>query len=287
MGEYEIPLVIFTVLSQWAVGIALAIAILEWLKPKFMNAIGKEVLRIPVIAALAISIIGTVASLLHLNNPFKSYTSLIGTAHSWLSREIIAVILFNICLVALCYFWWRKSGSTYLRKGLASLTAVIGILMVISSATVYYSMELHPAWNNWTTYAQFLLTGILLGALTVSYFVVKAKQDEEKGNPVKVLGVYLVIIIVALFLTIGSSFIISATALESQIAASISYTSILFWIRILGSLLIPITLIIYFIDGKKSLPVNYFLLSTGFVLVGELSGRAMFYYSVMSQYPWF
>lgn len=287
MGEYELPLVIFTVFSQWAVGIIIAVALLEWFKPKYMESVGKKVLKTPVIAALCISVIGTLASMLHLNNPFKSYTSLIGIAHSWLSREIIAVILFNICLLILTYLWWKKVDQTTIRKAIGTLSALMGIIMIIISATVYFSMPLHPAWNNWTTFANFLLTGFLLGTLTVVYFVIKFKQAEEEGSVTKLLGIYLSLIIAALLVTLGSSAAISNGSAEGQIAATVSFTSMLFWIRILGSLLIPATLVTVMILAKKMIPINYVLAATAFVLIGEFAGRMMFYNSVMSQNPWF
>lgn len=287
MGEYELPLVIFTVFSQWAVGIIIAIVLLEWLKPKFMNTIGKQALKKPIYMALGVSIVGTIASMFHLNNPFMSYTSLIGTGHSWLSREIITVILFNICLLILTYLWWKKADQVGARKAIGTLTALMGIVLIVTSATVYFSIQLHPTWNNWTTFANFLLTGFLLGTLTVSYFALKAKQEGEEGNVMRFLGIYLGLIIASLLVTVGGSAMISNGAAESQAAAAISFTSILFWVRVLGSLLIPATLVIYMVVGKQAVPIKFVLAATGFVLLGELSGRMMFYYSVMSQYPWF
>lgn len=287
MAEYELPLVVFTVFSQWAVGIVIALVLLEWLKPKFMNKVGKQALKKSVFIALSVSVIGALASMLHLNNPFKSYTSLLGTGHSWLSREIITVILFNVALLALTYIWWKKIDQDGMRRAVGTLTALLGIVLIVASATVYFSIQLHPTWNNWTTFANFLLTGFLLGALTVSYFALRATKDEKEANVMKPLGIYLALIIVMLLITISGSAMISNGAVESQAAATISFTSILFWIRVLGSLLIPATLVIYMVVGKKVVPINYVLAATGFVLLGELSGRMMFYYSVMSQYPWF
>lgn len=287
MGDYEIPLVVFTVLSQWAVGIVIAVALLEWIKPKYMRNAGKQTLRTSVYVALGTSIIAALASMFHLNNPFKSYTSLIGVGHSWLSREIVIVILFNICLITFAYLWWKKADQDNLRKTMGTVTALLGIILVIVQATIYFSIELHPAWNNWTTFANFLLTGFLLGALTVVFFVLRGKQEENTGV-MKLLSVYLAIVLAALLVTIGSSAIISGGAAESQAtAATISFTSVLFWIRILGSLLIPASIVIYMLVGKRTAAVKYILAATAFVLIGELSGRAMFYYSVMSQYPWF
>ncbi len=287
MEAYEFPLVIFTVLSQWAVGIVLAVVLLEWLKPKFMNSFGKKVLKAPILASFLLSVIAALTSMFHLNNPFKSYTSLLGSSHSWLSREIITVLIFNAFLLLLTYVWWKKAESTSMRKGLGTVTAVFGILMVISSATVYFSIPLHPTWHNWTTYANFLLTGLLLGALTVVYFALKGKDEERDSSVVRILGIYLALIIFALIATIGAFALISSGAEESQFAATISFTSILFWIRIFGSLLIPTSLVIIFMFGKKMISLNYVLAATFLVLLGEVSGRMIFYSSVMSQYPWF
>ncbi|MBY7142054.1 dimethyl sulfoxide reductase anchor subunit [Virgibacillus sp. NKC19-3] len=287
MAEYEIPLVIFTVLSQWAVGIIIAIVLLEWLKPKYMNTVGKQVLKSSVYLALSLSVVAALASMLHLNNPLKGPTSLLGLGHSWLSREIVAVILFNACLLGLTYLWWKKTDQDKLRRNIGTITALLGVILVISSAIVYFSIQLHPTWNNWTTFASFLLTGLLLGALTVALFVFKGKQEDLDIGVKKLLSVYLSIIIVALFITVGNSAMISNGASESQIATTISYTSILFWIRIIGSMLLPATLVIYMIVSKKSAATKFILAATTFALIGELSGRAVFYYSVMSQYPWF
>lgn len=287
MGEYEIPLVVFTVFSQWAVGITIAIALIEWLKPGFMQSIGKKTLKTPIYLALGISVIAALSSMLHLNNPFKSYTSLLGTGHSWLSREIITVIIFNLCLVVLAYVWWSNAERANYRKTMVTITAFMGIALIISSATVYFSIQLHPAWNNWTTFANFLLSGFLLGAVTVAYFAMKGTKEETDTSVSKILGIYLSVIIVALVVTLAGSAMISNGTAESQIATAISFTSILFWIRILGSLLIPAALVVYMIASKKTISTNYVLLGIVFVLAGELSGRMIFYYSVMSQYPWF
>jgi anaerobic dimethyl sulfoxide reductase subunit C (anchor subunit) len=287
MGEYEIPLVLFTVLSQWAAGIIIAVVLLEWLKPKFMETVGKQALKKPIFIALGISIVGALASMFHLNNIFKSYTSLSGMGHSWLSREIIAVILFNICLLALTYIWWKKAEQASVRKMIGMLTALLGIILIISSATVYFSMQLHPTWNHWTTFANFLLTGLLLGALTVAYFALKGKQEETDINVMKLLGIYLSVIVIALVVTLAGSAMISNGATESQMVAAVSFTSMLYWIRIFGSLLIPATMIIYLIASKKRIAMNYVLTATALVFLGEVSGRMLFYSSVMSQYPWF
>ncbi|MEC1717011.1 dimethyl sulfoxide reductase anchor subunit family protein [Schinkia azotoformans] len=289
MDAYEIPLVVFTVFIQWAAGIVIAMVLLEFLQPNFMETIGKTSLKKSMYIAFTVSVIGTIASVFHLGNPLKSYTSLLGSSHSWLSREIITVILFNALLLLSTYIWWKMSDKASIRKRIGTLTAVMGIITVIVSGMVYFSMTLHPAWNNWTTFANFLLTGLLLGALTVSYFALKGQSDENGvgENVTKVLGSYLGLIVVALVVTIGSSFMASGNTSETTAVAAVSVSSVLFWIRIISSLLVPATLIIYFVVAKKVNIVNYVLMAACFVLIGELSGRAMFYYSVMKQYPWF
>src|SRR5699024_10820688 len=200
MGEYEIPLVIFTVFSQWAVGIIIAIVLLEWIKPNYMKTKGKQVLKISIFIAFGLSIFATLASMLHLHNPLKGYTSLFGLGSSWLSREIVGVILFNTCLIGLTYIWWIKVDQDRLRRNIGTITAVLGIILVVSSAIVYFSIRLHPTWHNWTTFANFLLTGLLLGALTVIFFVLSANQTDVDDSVQKLLsGYYLLHLLLYLF----------------------------------------------------------------------------------------
>lgn len=286
MSEYEIPLVIFTVMIQWAVGIILAVVLLEWLKPKYIDSVGKLVLQKTIFLAFGISVIGTIASLFHLGSPLKGYTSIIGMSHSWLSREIIAVVLLNICLLALTYIWWKNIDKATIRKTVGTITAVVGVITIISSAMAYFYVTLHPTWHSWPTFANFLLTGFLLGTLTVVYYTSKVQQDDGE-SVTKVLGTYLAVILIALLVTIAGSAFISNGMGESQLAASITFSSVLFWIRVLGSLLVPASLIMVIIFGKKMISNKYMLGAVCCVFIGELSGRMLFYYSVMSQYPWF
>ncbi|MFO1446362.1 hypothetical protein KDN24_24790 [Bacillus sp. Bva_UNVM-123] len=47
MEEFELPLVFFTVFSQWAVGIVLVITLLEWIKPEYLEKYKIEIFRKP------------------------------------------------------------------------------------------------------------------------------------------------------------------------------------------------------------------------------------------------
>src|SRR5690625_7942517 len=101
MGEYEIPLVIFTVFSQWAVGIIIASVLLEWIKPRYMNAEGKQVLKISIFIAFGLSVFAALASMLHLNNSLKGYTGLFEFGRSMLRGEKVGGILFTTDLIGL------------------------------------------------------------------------------------------------------------------------------------------------------------------------------------------
>lgn len=113
--------------------------------------------------------------------------------------------------------------------------------------------------------------------------LINAAQDLCEEFLQKQQVIPLTVLIVGLLVTIAGS-LISPGIVDVAEAVAVSP---LFWIRIFGSLLIPATLIIYMLVGKKSAIAKYVLAAATFAFIGELSGRALFYHTVMSQYPWF
>ena len=85
------PLVIMLVLTQLSVGAFIAWLVLE----PFLTATQVAELR-PVHAAssLAFGLLALSASLFHLGRPQFAFRAVLGLRHSWLSREIVAFVVF-------------------------------------------------------------------------------------------------------------------------------------------------------------------------------------------------
>ena len=81
MEHYELPLVIFTVLSQMSVGMAL---LLTWgtLRGTLITT------RMHWLVTGLVLAVASIAAVLHLAHPDRAYDALRNLKHAWLSREI-------------------------------------------------------------------------------------------------------------------------------------------------------------------------------------------------------
>lgn len=168
MNVHELPLILFTVLAQMSVGAFVALGVVQVVgRVRFGKAAVDELADPALYAIGPVLVLGLLASMLHLGNPFNALNTFRHLDSSWLSREIVFGIAFaglGFLFAALQFLRW---GSTALRQALAALTAVVGLGLVWVMAMVYASLPTVPAWNTWATPAQFFLTTFLLGALAV------------------------------------------------------------------------------------------------------------------------
>lgn len=168
MNVHELPMILFTVLSQMSVGAFVVLGFLQVLTAGKSSA--KVVDRLSNPALLAIGptlVLGLIASTFHMNDITNTLNVLRHWNSSWLSREII----FGVGFAGLGFFYviaqWRGWFSARVRQLLAVLTAVMGLALVWSQAMIYYSLVTVPGWNHWTTPVRFFATTIMLGALAV------------------------------------------------------------------------------------------------------------------------
>lgn len=143
--NFEFPLVIFTVLSQLGLGLALVGA---W------KALRGEVPgRTYWLWTVAATAAGLVFSLFHLGHPLGAVTTLSGLGVSWLSREILSFGIFGAMTLALCL---RQS------RPLALLAGVMALIAVGVQSMTYAPVSL-PAIHSVFTPLFFLLTALALG----------------------------------------------------------------------------------------------------------------------------
>jgi DMSO reductase iron-sulfur subunit len=156
----ELPLVIFTVLVQMAVGAFIVLgAFTGWVTDSFGG-----LSFAPLLATGIIFAIGVLASLLHLGSPLRAYRALFHLRTSWLSREILSVGLFGVGWAVFCGLLYSLPTFTSLLWGIYGLAALAGLALIYCMARVYRLSSL-PAWNNRMTSATFYLTAGLLGLL--------------------------------------------------------------------------------------------------------------------------
>jgi len=140
-GEGAWPLVLFTVLTQAAVGVTVVGAFARPARAFFSTE------------SLALLAVGSVAAALHLGRIGHARFTFSNVRSSWLSREVALAGVFGATLIASLV--WPVSAAEI-------VAAVVGLALVGAIAGIYMIRTV-PPWNTWITPATFYLTTILLG----------------------------------------------------------------------------------------------------------------------------
>ncbi len=160
----EWPLVLFTVLGQAAAGVAVCLVLPLSIFPNWTYIRGLDGLRLA--APLAICVLlgaAVLLSLLHLGNPGRAFRALARSGSSWLSREILAELIFGAAAAALAVLAWK------IPRSAAGLT--LSVLVVAEAGAFVYSMSriytiaAVPLWFSPATPVAFVSTSLVLGAL--------------------------------------------------------------------------------------------------------------------------
>jgi len=161
---YEYPLVLFTVFGQLAAGVALLICLTN------LREHPKAELR-AWRAALLLGLVAFAAAAFHLHSLSPAVFSLNGVGSSWLSREILAGVLFG-GLMALRLFGLVPARANWL-VGLA------GLGFVLAMSQVYGQNSAAPLWSTWGSPISFLATMLLLGGAAVLVLAPEARENPR------------------------------------------------------------------------------------------------------------
>lgn len=169
MNTHDLPMVIFTLFSQMAVGTFIALGVIEFALGRRSRSDLRDRVIAPVLYAVGpVLVVGLLVSMLHMHDVTNVFNVITHPESSWLSREIlfgVGFAGFGFCFALLEWFGW---GSAVLRQVIAVVTAVVGVGLVVSESMVYYSLVAVPAWHSWMIPLEFFGTTILLGVLAVA-----------------------------------------------------------------------------------------------------------------------
>lgn len=253
MNLMELPLVLFTILSQVAIGLVLLSAARQWAT---VDAPGPKA-RVEWGAIGAILALGVIASLFHLGQPLGAVRSLTNLKTAWLSREILGIILLGLLVAAVFVGLLRNWASGWLIK----LAALIGLLTLIATGLTYAPPSL-PAVNGGLSIVFFTLTALVLGAAGASYFAPAHKQPLLTAVLAGSLLVALVVYLLVPWLWLYGGTV-------QRLTGQAYLASPLYWTRLIIGLVIPL-LVLWKMKGIPAwLPV--------LLLTGELLGRIMFF----------
>ena len=252
----DVPLMIFTLLGQMAVGGFWAML---WMFQSLWAAMQFDATVFRIVPSLFIGAslgIGMLASFTHLGTKKNAWRMLAHLKKSWLSREILFALLFGAG-------WMYQTGEIFFMGRIspeaAGITAVLGFGLVHSMAQVY-RLATMPGWNTLRTNAGFIVSTFLLGSSAM--FTLLTYELKITGIQVPSLqltfsnAVILILLLVQLIVMQDKYFTISKLRIGSLILG-------MAW-TILGVL---------FPSNMSWLGLFIFV----FVLVEEVLGRWLFY----------
>ena len=255
-GSYT--LVLFTVCTQTAAGLTLAAVVFP-----IVNAAG-----VATRLALGLLLLGAMAAFVHLGRPSRARFVGANVAGSWLSREVVAGIVFGGALLAHVVTDSRALGIS---------AAVVGLAFVYVISRIY-RLRTVPAWDTWATPAAFLGTTLVLGA--AFYAVVLARS----GEPALVRGLALFAAMVAMlelvvfFLHLGRLDRLGGTATASARTVRAEYRP-LFIARVGAAIAGSALLLTLGGAGTGRFHAVAFVIAVVLLLAAELTARRLFYAS--------
>lgn len=294
----EWALILFTLLAQMSVGSFWVLGAVHYYAKR--KAGEEEADRMADRALLAVGpllILALLASLLHLGDPLNAFRAVANISSSWLSREILAGVLFAIVGGLFAIFQWRKIGSISLRSVLAVLAAVIGFFLILSMSMVYM-LPTQPSWDTIATPIGFFSTTLLLGSLamgvayTANYLYTVRKEKEGQEVQLQLLrgslrGIAVIsLLLLAIQLVLAPIYIatLSTGELAAQESASMltdEYGTV-FILRLVLSVVgagLFASLLYQGASGETKVGTlaNLAYVAFAIVLVAEVMGRYLFY----------
>lgn len=120
-----------------------------------------------VLVSLVLVTVGLLCSTFHLANPKNAWRAFFRFRTSWLSREgVFAVLLYPVVLMWLFVVWGDDPAATGVPgRLLALLTLLLSMATLFSTGMIYACLKTIRQWNTALTPANYLLLGLMLGAL--------------------------------------------------------------------------------------------------------------------------
>lgn len=192
MNLHELPMIIFTVVSQMAVGMFVVLGVLDlWLTTKVDDKTADRLVAPIVYLIGPVLVLAMITSMFHMNDISNMFNVIRNAGSSWLSREILALVGFAGLGALYAVTQWFRVGSRKLRQLVAFGAAVVGLILVLCESMIYASVSTIPAWNTWVVPFQFFTTTIMLGAAAVStslavMTVIRQGSARKSQAPVEV-----------------------------------------------------------------------------------------------------
>ncbi|MEZ7196030.1 dimethyl sulfoxide reductase anchor subunit family protein [Pseudodesulfovibrio karagichevae] len=252
MQSMELPLVLFTVFSQAAIGVTLMRAVRT--TADGAGVVDNDARREWGLIA-GFMVLGMFGSLFHLGHPLSAPTALKHLGTAWLSREVLFAGLFTGVTV-LAVLAAGKAG----KPVLAWLGTLLGLGVIVSAGMTYAPPAL-PALNNALPFTFFLTSAVILGAGFGSWFADGERAPLMARIFTTALVVGLVLNLAAPCVWLSGGTVMSMTG-RAWLGSGFYWTHVLVLVACLGM-----------VWKARTIPAWLPVLA----LLGELAGRAGFF----------
>jgi anaerobic dimethyl sulfoxide reductase subunit C len=267
----ETALIIFTLAFQAAIGTLIFITLGKKLY-------SDKTFKVSALIAAVLSVIGVIASLMHLGRPLSALNSLSNLGKSWLSNEVFLAGAFMGIAVVYAYVQYFKSENQGLNTAIRWIGSIVGILSVFSMAKVY-TLSIVPAWQSANTFVDFFTTTIAVGALI--FLVTNFKELKETHIRIVAFSI-LASVVIQVAVAVPYAFALGQSGMAAQASAAILSSMGMIiglkWLLILGGaglLLWPAVQKVAKNEAKSS--ANMIYIAGAALIVGEVIGRYVFY----------
>lgn len=151
----ELPLITFTISIQAAIGTIVFMMIAKTVQKD-------QEFKIAAFLAAVLSVVGVLASLLHLGTPTRALNALSNLGSSWLSREVLFSGIFMGLVVLYAILVYVKPAAKSALNAIGWFSALIGLIDVFMMAKVYTTSSI-IAWQSFATFAEFYAASIVFG----------------------------------------------------------------------------------------------------------------------------
>ncbi len=192
MHSNEWPLITFTLIAQFAVGVVVGLTFAFGpLHDRVGYGEAADTVLASLVVVLALLVVAGVVATLHLGNVRNVYLVLSNWRSSWLSREIVAFGVFGAMVLLFAVVTAGSSVGTSTLVATGGLASLFGVVLVAVIAKLYM-LRTVPVWNRAATPVAFFLTAVILGFVGVAVAI--AVVDESATRSIwRALGLLAVV----------------------------------------------------------------------------------------------
>lgn len=164
MNNNEYTLISFTLLTQFSIGLWLMLTLVFYTHQPQNNVFSTGFsFRSPEFFIFVTIFIATIISLLHLGSPLYAINSINNLSGSWISREILWLVLFGAGVLLVILGKWLSWSESLLN--ITYLFSCISAVLLLISMSGIYMISTVPSWNSWHTPVSFFLTMAIMGMM--------------------------------------------------------------------------------------------------------------------------